>query len=122
VITSSTIVSMRIDESLYFPNARFLEAKVNELVAANPGMRHFILNCSAVNSIDASGLESLKSINLRLKDAGIVFHLSEVKGPIMDGLKKTQFYQELKERIHFTQYDAVFSIDPDLAKKTLENK
>jgi sulfate permease, SulP family len=118
-VTSSQIVSMRIDESIYFPNARLLETRVNEIVAANPEMQHFILNCSAVNSIDASGLESLKAINQRLKDGGIAFHLSEVKGPIMDGLKKTQFYQELKDRIHFTQYDAVYSIDPDLARQTL---
>jgi len=121
-VTSSSIVSMRIDESLYFPNARFLETKVNEIVASHPGISHFILNCSAVNSIDASGLESLKAINQRLKDSGIAFHLSEVKGPVMDGLKKTPFGQELKERIHFTQYDAVYSIDPNLAKHTLESK
>jgi sulfate permease, SulP family len=121
VIVNPKIVSMRIDESVYFPNARLLETQINELVASHPGMQHFILNFSAVNSIDASGLESLKSINQRLKDTGITFHLCEVKGPIMDGLKKTQFYQELKERIHFTNYDAVYSINPDLAKRTLED-
>jgi SulP family sulfate permease len=120
VVTTSKIVSMRIDESLYFPNARYLEARVNEIVASNPEIQHFILNCSAVNAIDASGLESIKAINQRLKEGGIAFHLSEVKGPVMDGLKKTQFYQELKERIHFTQYDAVYSIDPNLARQTLE--
>ena len=122
VVTAAQIISMRIDESLYFPNARFLESRVNEVVAANPGIQHFILNCSAVNSIDASGLESLKAINSRLKDAEITFHLSEVKGPIMDRLIKTQFALELKDRIHFTHYDAVYSIDPVLAKKTLEKK
>jgi sulfate permease, SulP family len=121
VVASAQVVSMRIDESLFFPNVKFLETKVSEVVAENREIRHFILNCSAVNSIDASGLESLKTINQRLKDAGIAFHLSEVKGPVMDGLKKTKFFQEMKERIHFTQYDAVFSIDPDLAKKTLES-
>jgi sulfate permease, SulP family len=121
VVTDSRIVSMRVDESLYFPNARFLETRVNEIVASNPEMCHLILNCSAVNSIDASGLESLKAINQRLKDAGIAFHLSEIKGPVMDGLKKTQFAVDLKERIHLTQYDAVYSIDPALARKTLES-
>jgi len=122
VVTNDGIVSMRIDESIYFPNARLLETTVNEMVASNPEIKHFILNCSAVNSIDASGLESLKAINQRLKDGGIAFHLSEVKGPIMDGLRKTKFYQELKERIHASHYDAVFSIDPELAQKTAEAK
>jgi SulP family sulfate permease len=119
VVTSSQILSARVDESLFFPNARFLENRISEMVASNPEIKHFILNCSAVNSIDASGLESLKSINQRLTEGGILFHLSEVKGPIMDGLKKTQFYQELKDRIHFTHYDAVYSIDPNLASQTM---
>jgi len=121
VVVNPKIISMRIDESIYFPNARLLETQINELVSSHPELQHFILNCSAVNSIDASGLESLKAINQRLKDSGISFHLCEVKGPIMDGLKKTQFYQDLKERIHFTNYDAVYSINPDLAKRTLED-
>jgi SulP family sulfate permease len=84
------------------------------MVALYPDMKHFILMCSAINSIDASGLESLKSINQRLAESGIVFHLSEVKGPIMDSLKKTKFYEEIKERIHLTQFEAVSNINPEL--------
>jgi SulP family sulfate permease len=121
-VTGSGIVSARIDESVFFPNARFLENRIGEIVASNPDINHFILNCSAVNSIDASGLESLKAINQRLKEGGIAFHLSEVKGPIMDGLKKTKFYGELKDRIHFTHYDAVSSIDPNLVRQSAESK
>ncbi len=33
VVTSPQIVSMRIDESLYFPNAKLLETRVSEIVA-----------------------------------------------------------------------------------------
>jgi SulP family sulfate permease len=122
VVTSSQILSARVDESLFFPNSRFLENRIGEMVASNPEVKHFILNCSAVNSIDASGLESLKAINQRLKDGGITFHLAEVKGPIMDGLKNTAFYKEQKDKIHSTNYDAVYSIDANLAKKTMEQK
>ena len=120
VVTNSKIVSMRIDESIYFPNARLLESQINKIVTSNPNIQHFILNCSAVNSIDASGLESLKSINQRLKDGGISFHLSDIKGPIMDSFKKTQLYQEMKENIHFTNYEAVNSIDPEIVQQKLE--
>lgn len=115
VVTSPPIVSMRIDESLYFPNVRYLEAQVNEVVAANPDVRHLILNCSAVNAIDASGLESLIAIRQRLKEGRIEFHLAEVKGPITDVLKKTTFYREIENNIHLTHYEAVCSIDPELA-------
>jgi SulP family sulfate permease len=117
VLTTSEILSIRMDESLYFANTKFLENQVNKLVALYPDMKHFILMCSAMNSIDASGLESLKSINQRLAESGIVFHLSEVKGPIMDSLKMTKFYQELKERIHISQFDAVTSINSSLTPR-----
>ena len=78
VVTDPEILSLRIDESLYFPNARFIEELVNDSVAANPAVRHVILECPAVNTIDASALESLESINqpaLRRRD-----HLPPVRG------------------------------------------
>jgi sulfate permease, SulP family len=118
VVTTPEIVSLRVDASLYFPNARFIEDLVNEAVAANPAVRHVILECPAVNAIDFSGLESLEAINSRLKDAGITFHLSEVKGPIMDRLKRSHFLKALTGKVHLTHYDAVSSINPDLTRRT----
>jgi SulP family sulfate permease len=107
-----------VDESLYFPNARFIEDRINEAVAASPTIRHVILECPAVNTIDTSALESLEAINHRLKDGGITFHLSEVKGPVMDRLKRSHFLQELTGKVHLSQYEAVSSINPDLARRT----
>jgi SulP family sulfate permease len=120
VVTTSEILSLRVDASLYFPNARFLEDLVNDAVAANPAVRHVILECPAVNTVDASALESLEAINQRLKDGGITLHLSEVKGPVMDRLKRSHFLEELTGKVHLTQYDAVHSINPALAQSTLE--
>jgi len=120
VVTDPEILSLRVDASLYFPNSRFIEDLVNGAVAANPAVRHVILECPAVNTIDISALESLEAINHRLKDGGITFHLSEVKGPVMDRLKRSHFLQELTGQVHLTQFDAVSSINPDLARRTLE--
>ena len=75
-----------------------------------------------MNTIDASALESLEAINRRLKDDGITLHLSEVKGPIMDRLKRSHFLEELTGKVHLTQYDAVSSIKPELALRTLETQ
>jgi len=118
VVTDPGILSLRLDESLYFPNARFLEDLINNSVADNSKIRHVILECPAVNAIDSSALESLEAINLRLKDGGITFHLSEVKGPIMDQLKKSHFIHNLTGKVHLTHYDAVAGINPELAEKT----
>lgn len=85
-------------------------------------MKHVILECSAVNGIDTSALESLECINLRLKDGGTIFHLSEVKGPVMDQLKRSHFLQEITGKVHLTQYYAVASINPKLAQQVLDAK
>jgi SulP family sulfate permease len=121
-VTDPAILSLRVDESLYFPNARFLEDQINNGVAASKDIRFVILECAAVNDIDSSALESLETINQRLKDGGITFHLSEIKGPVMDRLKRSHFLEELTGKVHLRQYDAVYSINPDLARSTREEE
>lgn len=120
VVIDPEVVTLRVDASLYFPNARFLEELVNEAVATHPQIRHLILLCSAVNTIDTSALENLIAINIRLRDSDIKLYLSEVKGPVMDSLKRSDFLQELSGEVHLTQFDAVSSINHDLARNTLE--
>ena len=122
VVTDPAILSLRVDESLYFPNARFIEDQINAAVADNPDILDVILECAAINDIDSSALESLEAINQRLKEGGSDFHLSEVKGPVMDRLKRSHFLNELTGEVHLTQYDAVFSINPDLARRTRDAK
>lgn len=114
VATSPELLSLRVDESLYFANARFLEDCVNDAVATHPQMRHLVLQCSAVNSIDASALESLEAIEHRLRSAGIALHLSEVKGPVMDRLKDTDFLRHLSGKVFLTHYQAVAALAPGL--------
>ena len=106
VETDARVLSLRVDESLYFVNARFLEDLIQDRVAEGCELRHVILMCSAVNEIDYSALESLEAINHRLTNLGIGFHLSEVKGPVMDRLKTTHFLDQLNGRVFLSQYDA----------------
>lgn len=112
VVVSPTLVSLRVDERLYFANARTLEDRVNEAVAQHPQLQHLVLQCSAINDIDASALESLEAIEHRLRDAGIALHLSEVKGPVMDRLQRTDFVQHLSGRVFLTHYQAVAALTP----------
>ena len=72
--------------------------------------------CSAVNEIDASALESLEAINLQLGEAGVKLHFSEVKGPVMDRLKRTDFPDHLSGRIFLSQYQAARYLDEQTGK------
>ena len=104
------VVTLRVDESLYFANARFLEDKIYDRVTADKDVRHVILQCCAINEIDLSALESLEMINSRLEEMDVKLHLSEVKGPVMDLLSNQHFCQNLSGKIFLSQYEAVTSL------------
>jgi len=106
VETDPAVLTLRVDESLYFVNARFLEDLIQDRVVDGQSLRHVVLMCSAVNEIDYSAFESLEAINQRLADLGVGLHLSEVKGPVMDRLRTTHFVDQLNGRVFLSQYDA----------------
>jgi SulP family sulfate permease len=107
VLTHPAILSLRVDGSLFFANVHQLENRIAAELAARPQLRHLVLLCSAVNDIDASALESLRTIQQRLADAGVDLHLSEVKGPVMDRLQRSDFLQHLTGRVFLTHHQAV---------------
>jgi len=113
VITHTNLVSLRIDESLYFANVSYLEDYIYQLIAEIDGLEHVILQCTAVNEIDLSALEALEAIDHRLREQGLTLNLSEVKGPVMDALQKTEFLQHLSGKVFLTHHQAVTSLKRD---------
>lgn len=95
VETGCNVLMLRVDESLYFPNANYLEDLILTSVADNPSVDHMVLLCNAVNYIDSSALDMLENLKRELKDSGVEFHLAEVKGPVMDRLEKIGFIDHL---------------------------
>lgn len=106
VETDPSVLTLRVDESLYFVNARFLEDLVYSRIADGSRLRHVVLMFSAVNEVDYSALESLEAINHRLRGIGIGLHLSEVKGPVMDRLKRSHFIDDLNGQVFLSQQNA----------------
>jgi SulP family sulfate permease len=118
VLVNPTLVSLRVDESLYFANSKALEDHINQSMASMPNLQNVVLLCSAINDIDASALESLELIEARLLSAGIALHLSEVKGPVMDRLKHTHFLQHLSGQVFLTHYQAIQALSPSVTLQT----
>lgn len=116
VLTYPQLITVRMDEALTYLNARWLEEFILEQVSENNQVTHVILMCSAVNEIDASGLESLEAINHRLGDSDIQFHLSEIKGPVMDRLKRSHLLDELTGDVFLSQNEAFDTIMAKVAK------
>ena len=116
VLVSPKLVCLRVDASMFFANARGVEDRINAEVAARPELEHVLLQCSAVNDIDASALESLESIASRLKDSGIALHFSEIKGPVMDKLNTTHFLDSLHGRVFLTNFQAIQALTPEVVR------
>jgi len=122
VVQSPRVLSVRVDESLYFPNARFLEDRIGELIGHYPQAEHLVLMCPGVNLIDASALESLEAISARLRTAGIQLHLSEVKGPVMDRLQRSEFLAHFGGTVFISQYEALLALDPQTTHDALQRQ
>ncbi len=122
VIESPSVLSLRVDESLYFPNARYLEERIGALIASRPHVRHLVLMCSGINLIDASALDSLEAIAERLQAAGVQLHLSEVKGPVMDQLRRSDFLERFGVQVFISQFAALSTLDPQSSLQALQHK
>lgn len=108
VATCPHVIAVRIDESLFFANARFLEENLLRLAAAQPGITDLVLVCSAVNAIDATALETLERLVSELDAANVRFHIADVKGPVLTRLMRAGFIERLgRERLHLDTHAAM---------------
>ncbi len=108
VQTDPRVLALRIDESLYFVNTAYLEDRILSMVAERPEVRDLVLITSAVNFIDGSALDTLENLVVELRDAGVLVHLAEVKGPVMDRLERAGFPRKLGAgRIFLTTHAAI---------------
>ena len=117
VETHPSILTVRIDENLFFANARVFEERLQSLVSQNTAVKHVILMCTAVNMIDASALQSLEKIVGRLADSNVKLHLSEVKGPVMDRLKNSALLDNLTGQVFLTQHQAIEALENKQTKR-----
>lgn len=112
VTTCPHVLAVRVDASLYFVNTKYLEEYLLQAVTERPEVKDLVLVCSAVNSIDGSALETIKTLIFDLKTRGIDFYMSEVKGPVMDKLLKVGFVEQLgKDHIFLTTDQAMRFLD-----------
>uniref|UniRef100_UPI0035AEEEF8 sodium-independent anion transporter n=1 Tax=Chitinimonas sp. TaxID=1934313 RepID=UPI0035AEEEF8 len=81
-----------------------------EKLQARPATRHLLLVLSAVNAIDVSALQGLRELNRGLHEQGVVLHLAEVKGPVLDQLKASGFLQELTGQLFLSTHAAMSSL------------
>ena len=108
VETWPQLLLMRVDENLNFANASFLESAIAAELAARHDLRHVILVMSSVNAIDSTALEALERVAVSVREASVSLHLSDVKGPVMDKLKRALIEHWLGEgKVFLSAHEAV---------------
>ena len=83
------IGALRFDASLYFANASFFEDAVLRLERDRPEITYILVAANSINDIDASGVETLRNLAVRLRQSGVTLVLSGVKRQVQDVLERT---------------------------------
>jgi len=113
VETDDEVKTIRIDEGLYYANARALEDRVTEVVSEHEKMTDLVLMCTGVNLIDASALSSLEEINRRLKGLNIKLHFSDMQSAVRERLYRSDFLEKLSGQVYLSQHDAMTALQPE---------
>jgi sulfate permease, SulP family len=114
------VLVARPDAALYFANMAFLESWLEDAVRRRgqedgEAVRAVVLDCSAVNDVDAVALEALERLLQAWDRAGIALHLAGVKGPVRDGLARAGFTERHADRVrHLSVAHALTALGAEL--------
>lgn len=100
------VLTVRIDENLFFGNIQGVEDLIHLQIAENQDLTDVLLILSAVNRVDTTALMVLDDINRALQNSGIRLHLAEVKGPVIDSLEGTDFLSKLTGKCYLRAHEA----------------
>ena len=101
VETWQHLLLIRIDESITFANVNYIEEFLLTELKRRPTVKHIILIFTSVSDIDTTALEALEGLNQVLKQSGKTLNIAEAKGPVLDKLQKTDFFEQLKPGLAF---------------------
>ncbi len=107
VVTFSNLLMLRIDESLFFGNSESVHRRILKATEEYPEANEIILIMAAVNHIDLTAQEMLRTLNQELIRQDKYLHFSFIKGPVMDIIGDTPLITELSGRIYLSTIEAV---------------
>lgn len=101
VLTDPAVALVRIDAPLTFASTRPIRRRLEE-IGRRPGLRHLVVDCSAITAADFTGVDMLAEVARDLDDRGIDLHLAEVRGPVRDVLARHPALGDLDQhgRLH----------------------
>ena len=86
---------VRFDAALFFGNASLFEDAVLELTKRQPVPRSIVVDASGINQVDASAVEMLRTLVLRLREAGATLVFVGVKPQFFEVSRRTGLLAEI---------------------------
>ena len=111
--TSSKVVVIRFDGSLYFANIAHFEDAVLGALADHREARYFLVVGDSINSIDSSGEEMLHNLVAQLHQAGVEIVFSGLKRQILDVMRITGLFTFVGEHNIFSNEDQALAAIAD---------
>ncbi len=102
---------VRIDAALSFVNASNVKKLILSHVAAiDAEPRALVLDASGINDLDVTGAEMLQELLTEIDERDVTVHLTDVKGPVRDVLRRSGMWDRLGDRVHTSTNDAIEAI------------
>jgi SulP family sulfate permease len=105
---------LRLDASLVFANAAFFEDAVLKLERETPDAKYIVIAANGINHLDASGVESLRNLAVRLAQNDVTLVIGGLKRQVFDVMQRTGVVRAMGENNVFMAERA--AIDNVLAR------
>ena len=103
-----SVMIARVDESLYFANAQYLDRYVRNRLAESEEVDYLILVCDAMNWVDASALQILEELVYDLKKVGVTVYFTEMNLKVWGRVSKIGFMERVGgDRFFHRTHEAV---------------
>ena len=96
-----TLMIIRIDESLYFANAQYLDQYLRNHLAESSDVEYLIIVGDAMNWLDASALQILEELVHDLDRIGVTVYFSQLNLKVWGRIRKIGFMERVGEHRFF---------------------
>jgi sulfate permease, SulP family len=101
-VVEKDILIYRFDASLYFANVEdFRESIAEKMTKRGDDLKVIILDASAINTVDSTGIHMLANFIHELEGRGIEFYITGAIGPVRDKLKTCGITDTMGEKSFF---------------------
>ncbi len=100
---------IRLDDSIYFGAVDHIQLSIHQHINANAKIKHFVLMCPGVNSIDLAGAEMLVNEFKSRREQGIEIVFCGLKNTVKDEIESMGYLESFGEEVFYDTMEQYLS-------------